>query len=351
MACIDRFIARRQVVRYEHRGCGLSERTEDFGLERLVTDLETIADRCELERFDLMGVVHTGVVAIAYLVRHPERVRRLVLWCSYARNADYSRSPQVSGSRALIETDWQLYSETVGHRLFGWEHGDASHRFAALMRASIEPRAMRAFYDAQATVDVGPPLAEVQAPTLVLTRKDIPWLPVELAGELTAGIPKARLAVLPGSSIGWFIEHCDEFHDVVEAFLAEGDTEDGRAPEAAASEPLEPLTPREQEVLQPRSRGRIRLRSADPFGAPVIEAEYLSDPEGEDLRTMAEGFRVARAIAAQPAMAAWVAGEFANSAAAQTDGELAEVVRANVQSFYHPVGTCRMGRDEAVVDH
>ena len=101
-------------------------------------------------------------------------------------------------------------------------------------------------------------------------------------------------------------------------------------------------------ALQPRSRGTLRLRDASPHSAPRIDPQFLSDPE--DLQTLLRGVRRAREILAQPALAAH-GQEWARSAQAQSDAELERWIRGNADTIYHPVGTCRMGRDAlAVVD-
>ena len=102
-------------------------------------------------------------------------------------------------------------------------------------------------------------------------------------------------------------------------------------------------------LLQPRSRGSVTLRSADPFQAPVIETNHLSDPH--DVATIVDGLRLARSIAAAPALARFAAGELIPGSDATTDDELAASVRAHGQTIYHPVGTCKMGTDTmSVVD-
>src|SRR5205085_12230251 len=75
------------------------------------------------------------------------------------------------------------------------------------------------------------------------------------------------------------------------------------------------------------------------------------DPDGEDLRVLLHGVRLARRIAAAPAFARHVREEFLPGAEAQTDEELIAGARARAHTLYHPVGTCRMGvDDDAVVD-
>ena len=85
----ERLAQKRMLVRYDVRGTGWSEReVSDHSLEALVTDLEAVVDRLGLEDFALLGAADAGPVAIAYAARYPERVSRLILWCSWARTPD-----------------------------------------------------------------------------------------------------------------------------------------------------------------------------------------------------------------------------------------------------------------------
>ena len=104
-------------------------------------------------------------------------------------------------------------------------------------------------------------------------------------------------------------------------------------------------------ALRPRSRGAIRLRSADPAAAPAIHANYLGDADGHDLRLMIEGARVARGILAQAPFAPYRGDEVFPGADTHDDAGLAAFIRRKAETIYHPVGTCRMGNDAmAVVD-
>jgi choline dehydrogenase len=102
-------------------------------------------------------------------------------------------------------------------------------------------------------------------------------------------------------------------------------------------------------ITQPRSRGTVRLRSANAGDHPVIDPNYLSEPD--DLRTLIESIRLTREIGAADAFDDWNAGEFFPGRACESDAQLAEYIRASISTWFHPVGTCRMGiGDDAVVD-
>jgi choline dehydrogenase len=89
-------------------------------------------------------------------------------------------------------------------------------------------------------------------------------------------------------------------------------------------------------ALQPRSRGSVRLRSADPLEPPDIDPSYLSDPE--DLRVLVEGTKIAKRIAREKAFEPWFEGERAPG-----DQDIEDWIRANAHTIYHPVGTCALG--------
>lgn len=103
----------------------------------------------------------------------------------------------------------------------------------------------------------------------------------------------------------------------------------------------------ENVVLQPRSRGRLGLRDADPRSAPLIDPNWLSDPE--DLRTMLDGLRFARRALQAPALAQLLGPEVQPGPDIDGDDQLADYARHAVTGMAHPIGTCRMGDDDAAV--
>ena len=103
--------------------------------------------------------------------------------------------------------------------------------------------------------------------------------------------------------------------------------------------------------MQPKSRGRLVLASADPADKPKLYANFLSDPGGEDLETLVRAFKIVRRLVAAPAMDAYRGEEVSPGPAVSTDEEIRRFTRENLGTGFHPVGTCKMGRDRmAVVD-
>jgi choline dehydrogenase-like flavoprotein len=100
--------------------------------------------------------------------------------------------------------------------------------------------------------------------------------------------------------------------------------------------------------MRPRSRGTVRLRSADPAAPPRIDPRYLTDPEGHDERTLLAGMQLARRIASTAPLSDWVAREIVPGESIQGATELARFARENGTTVQHPAGTCRMGAADDV---
>lgn len=101
--------------------------------------------------------------------------------------------------------------------------------------------------------------------------------------------------------------------------------------------------------LRPASRGRIRLSSANPADAPLIDPNYLAHET--DLEILLQALKISRGILSQVALAQHVKHEVLPGEASRTDDALVRFIRERAETIYHPVGSCRMGQDEmAVVD-
>lgn len=104
-------------------------------------------------------------------------------------------------------------------------------------------------------------------------------------------------------------------------------------------------------LLQPESRGRVRLTSADPEAPPYIDPGYLTDPAGKDLATLVAGVRTAQRLYRAPALRQYAGTPIEPGPEVHTDDQIAQFVREQAETLYHPVGSCRMGSDPgAVVD-
>jgi choline oxidase len=110
------------------------------------------------------------------------------------------------------------------------------------------------------------------------------------------------------------------------------------------------LTPN---VTRGRSRGTVRLRTRDFRDRAKVDPRYFTDPEDHDISVMLAGMKLARRIAAQPALLGWVERELAPGAGAVSDDELIDYIRKTHNTVYHLAGTAKMGAagdPTAVVD-
>jgi len=99
--------------------------------------------------------------------------------------------------------------------------------------------------------------------------------------------------------------------------------------------------------LRPTSRGSIHLKSSDARTQPAIAPNYLASEE--DRRIAVAAIRLTRRICAAPALARFAPDEFKPGPAAQSDAELERAAGDIGTTIFHPVGTCKMGQDDAAV--
>src|SRR5208337_4110139 len=100
--------------------------------------------------------------------------------------------------------------------------------------------------------------------------------------------------------------------------------------------------------LRPKSRGSVRLAGPDVSTAPLIDPNFLSDPD--DLETLVRGAEIVQRILAQPVLARY-GGKYIYGSGRDDPATLRQLIRERADTIYHPVGTCRMGGDErSVVD-
>jgi class 3 adenylate cyclase len=226
----------RLLVRYDGRGFGLSDRhVESMTLDDQVGDLEAVIDEAQVERFDLYAGLHSGPPAIAYTAQNPDRVEHLVLFCSYADGAEFATSPLTQATRPIINQAWDFYTEAVARLLLGWSEIDAAERFAKLVRECTTPEMADMALTATTTFNVTAVLPEVNAATLVLHRRELAIAAMEDARTLAAGIPKARLSVLEGTSVAPYLGDTDSVVGEIDAFLGGRSTAEVRIRSAAAS--------------------------------------------------------------------------------------------------------------------
>jgi len=196
-------------IRYDERGNGLSDwSVADLSFEAFVDDLEAVVEGMGLERFPLIGISQGCAVAIAYAVRHPERVSHLILWGGYAAGWRIDASPEVQAEREAVITlvrhgwgrDDHAYRQIFSSTFMPSANLDELAWFNEFQRRTTSGENAARFLEAFASIDVRHLLGQVRCPTLVMHAKGDRRIPLSAAGALAAGIPGAELVTLDSDS-------------------------------------------------------------------------------------------------------------------------------------------------------
>jgi class 3 adenylate cyclase len=285
---LERMLQTVSLVRYDHRGSGLSQRDiAELSLDAFVLDVEAVVDHLALERFALLTSTTTGPIGIAYAVRHPDRVSHLILGSTFANGREFFASPQGEALLALVERDWRMFTETSARVAMGWSE-EAAGRWAAMIRAAVTPEQALAFLRAFAEFDVSELLHEISVPTLVVHRKGVQILDTEVVRRLAARIPRASLVLLEGDSAAPWMGDVDEWARTVEEFL--GIESPRPAPEPTAPglvtilfTDIEGSTQLTQRLGDARARAILRE-------CERVTREALDAHGGMEVKTMGDGF-------------------------------------------------------------
>lgn len=262
---LDALSSRRRLIRYDERGCGLSDwEVEDFSLEAWVTDLETVVDGLHLDRFPLLGISQGGAVAIAYAVKHPERVTGLVLYGAYAlgrirRSTTPEQRREAVTLLDLMRLGWGQDNPAFRQVFTTLFMPDATleqtRSFNELQRQTTSPANAVHFEEAFYALDVTELARKVTVPTLILHARDDAMVPFEEGRRLGGLIPESTFVPLDGrnhilleTEPAW-----GRFVGEVTAFL--DDTLADPALPLVRRDVVGGLSPREQEVLELISLG------------------------------------------------------------------------------------------------
>jgi pimeloyl-ACP methyl ester carboxylesterase/DNA-binding winged helix-turn-helix (wHTH) protein len=198
-----------RVIRYDERGNGMSQRDiSEFTFDTWVRDLETVVDAAGLDSFSLLGISRGGAIAIAYAVKHPERVNKLILYGAFPIGRNHYATPQEREARralvSLTRLGWGVdnpaFCKLFTSRFIPNATPAHEHWFDDLQRVSTSAENAARLMETDDNIDVRGLLRQVQMPTLVVHCDRDQVVSPEQGRHMAAGISNARYVSLPSAN-------------------------------------------------------------------------------------------------------------------------------------------------------
>jgi class 3 adenylate cyclase len=217
-----------RLILFDRRGTGASDPPPPAPLppwEAYAEELAIVLDEVGCERAALLAQIDAGPLALYFAASRPDRTSALILAHTTARfvaTDDYPIGVPAEVADALLVQFDQLWgSEALAEILMPSRAGDERFRrwFAKLQRTGASPRAAKALLGAALEVDARPILPLIHAPTLILHRRDVHFIPIQHARYLAEHIPDAKLVELPGADLSLMWETREQALDLIEEFL------------------------------------------------------------------------------------------------------------------------------------
>lgn len=206
---IDGLSQRNRLVRYDERGCGLSDwAPEDVSFEAMVGDLETVVEAAGLDRFVLLGLSQSCAVSVAYAIRHPERVSHLVLYGGYVRGWRKRGNPREIAAREALSVlmregwgqDHPVFRQLFTSTFIPGASPEQMDWFNELQLRTVSPANAYRLQHAFADIDVSDLLPRVRVPTLVIHARQDKVAPVTEGQSFAVGIHGARYVELDSAN-------------------------------------------------------------------------------------------------------------------------------------------------------
>ena len=218
------------LIRYDARGNGLSDRdVSDVSFDHFVDDLEAVVNAAGVDRFALLGVSQGCAVSIAYAIRHPERVTRLILFGGYAvgwKKGARTQAEKDAGEAmlTLVRLGWgqenPSFRQLFTSQFIPGGTKEQADWFNEMQRVSASPEDAARNLLAAGDFDVTALLSKVSVPTLVMHSRHDARVPFEAGRRMAAGIPGARFVSLESRNhliladepaLGRFVEELKTF--------------------------------------------------------------------------------------------------------------------------------------------
>lgn len=218
---LESLAAANRVIRFDIPGVGLGDPSSSIdSFDERVEIFEDVVDGLGFPKVDFFATSQAGPAAMAYAARHPDRVRRLVLFGTFADGT--TRPPDVvEALRRLCLVEWGLASGTLADIWVPDGNEEGRRTWAKLMRSATTGEKGASLFAEAFTTNVTALLPRIQAPTLVLHRRDDRAVRFERAVEIASGIPNARLVSLEGSSHLLYVGDVDAVLAPTVQFLAD----------------------------------------------------------------------------------------------------------------------------------
>ncbi|MEO8458478.1 MAG: alpha/beta hydrolase [Chloroflexota bacterium] len=228
----DRLAESFQVVRFDHRGSGLSTRSADsFVMEPLLRDVEAVIDKLGAQELSVFAEFDSGPVAISLAANRPALVKNLIFWCSWSRSLDVFDKDTWTALNSLLDTNMQLYFETIGQGSLGGTGLDVRETMKPVVEG-VERETLKKAIEDFWLLDASDLLGSLRCPTLVLHREGL-LMPLEQTVDLASRIPEGRFVVLPGvGGVPWAGD-VEEVLRAVEDFLLPDRVNPERFPQAS----------------------------------------------------------------------------------------------------------------------
>lgn len=258
-------------VRYDERGCGMSEWTvRGLSLDRRELDLETVVQAAGVtDPFVLLGISHGAAVCVAYAVRHPERVARMVLYGGFARGALRRGDREAAllfEAITILTRSWgsdnPAFRQVFTSRFIPEGTDEQLRWFNELCRKTTSPELAGTLLRARAETDITDLLNQVRTPTLVLHARNDAIAPLSEGRFLASEIPGAQYVELDSPN-HVLLEHEPAWVRFQEAVL----DFTGRTAPGAGSDPVfAALSKRERETLALLADGLSNAEIAERLG-------------------------------------------------------------------------------------